>query len=214
METSSYCVVRFFALCLCLTWTSRAAEQHLWFGKYPVPYSVIATNGLELGVMGAIGITNSTSTEGIDYNDLYLVFRLSDEYPGGKSRPDYVIVYEPKPEYLARFTLYDSEQRPVKKTALGASYQFKDIPSFDYKYIVPYSRTKKSAPVPIFAKDSWSTGFIELPRISQMFEIKKPGNYRLVLEIQVFHDKGIRNRYVVRFPPLEIPVNQPKGGTH
>lgn len=219
MKTSYNCAVNFFAFCFCLSlpWASRAADEHLWFGKYPVPYSVTATNGLELGVMGATHITNSTSATSIDYNDLYLVFRLPEKYipnginPNGKSCPGYVVVYEPKPEYFVRFTLHASNKHSVKKTALGASYQLKDIPSWDYKYMVPYSRSMKSLPVPIIAKDSWSAAFIELPRISEMFEIKKPGNYRLILETQVFlaYAGNGTNKEVVHFPPLEIPLHLP-----
>jgi len=216
---TTYCrIAQFLALAffLFLLPARCQAEEPLWFPPLgtpnPVPYSVEATNGLKLGVMGGRHI----ATTNIDYNELFLVFRLPEKYipkgvdRNGKPLGDYGLVYEPKPEYFARLTLYDSNSNAVPKTTLGANYRLKDIPAWDYKYTVPYQpNSRNNSPIPIFAKDSWSQGFIELPKVSQMFEIKKPGAYRLMLEAQVFAWIGT-NKTVVHFPPLEIPVIRPE----
>jgi len=181
--------------------TSRAMEESSWFGE-PVSYFVEATNHIKMGVLVS---TNDAAA----ILKPILVFRVTDHYMP-KLSSGYAILFEPKPEYFAQFTLFDAENRPVQKTPLGASYQLADIPAWDYKYMKPYNPgMKKSPALPIIVKEGWTMDRITLPRISELFDIKKPGKYRLILEVQVFHDRGTNNRYVVHFPALEIPIYQP-----
>jgi hypothetical protein len=53
--------------------------------------------------------------------------------------------------------------------------------------------------------NSWGVRLIRLTSAAELFKIEKPGNYRLVLEAQVFLKQGAR-KDIVRFPPLEIPL--------
>jgi hypothetical protein len=181
---------------------SWAEEEPFWFG-HPVRYFVVATNGLRLGI-----VYPRSSTASVGENPL-LIFRLPEKYipkgiaPSGKPLRDTGTLYEPKQEYFIRFTMYDPASNTVAKTKLALTYQRKDIPSWDYKYMLPYN--DHSLPLPIFVSEAWGSFYVKLPSASELFELKRAGDYRLIVESQVFAWIGT-NKNVVRFPPLEIPL--------
>lgn len=53
-----------------------------------------------------------------------------------------------------------------------------------------------------------------MPKTTELFVIRKPGTYRLQIEMQVMllylNTAEYQVRQIVRFPPLEIPLIQPE----
>jgi hypothetical protein len=52
--------------------------------------------------------------------------------------------------------------------------------------------------------DGWSNP-VEMPSPKDLFVIQNPGEYKLILEVQVYLKIGA-DKELVRFPPLAIPV--------
>jgi hypothetical protein len=160
--------------------------------------SSTATNGLMLGVYFWHPFLSTNTTEQI----ITLSFSLSNEVG---------TVYVPANEYFVRFALYDAKNRPVSKTALGSSYDIKtnQLVWWDDKYM---GSKKHGEHTPFnVLPGKWSRG-VDLPMVSQLFQLKKAGDYRLVIETQVFfrhNSKGNAEKEIICFPPLEIPVIEP-----
>lgn len=157
-------------------------------GSYIVK-SVTATNGLQMGIIFPTG-TNTTDTE------LFLVFRFPPSRGAG--------VYQPKTNCLGTFTLYDTNNNPVLETAVGDSYRLKSDLQWDSRFM----EKAHGQSIPTLADSNWTSRFVRLPAVQQLFKIRKPGAYRLVLESQFFFVGG-GERDVVHFPPLEVSVVQP-----
>jgi len=191
-------LVTFFLSLVCLCTNGMGTNFNIinWHDLDPYVYhSVSSTNGLILGI--------GSWPESIGYNDKTLnaesPFFISFSLPGsGKA------VYIPLNEYLGQFNLYDTNNRPLPKTQLGSSFKLGNDLHWNEK-IVRQNGSGEATPWNVH--DGWSRTF-DLPSPSELFEIKKPGTYRLVLEIQVFLKTGI-NKDLVRFPPLEIPIIKP-----
>ncbi len=164
-------------------------------GKY-VHYFVVATNGLKMGSYSGDLFSPTNPTD----RPIELLFSL----PGKVGW-----VYQPKEEYFGFFVLYDTTNRLVPKTTLESSYKLTRIPRWDKEFMHLTRMGGQYIPINIDAHDGWSVGFIRLPSAAELFKIEKSGNYRLVLEAQVFLKEGAK-KDIVRFPPLEIPVIQPE----
>ena len=151
--------------------------------------SVMSSNGVEMG----IGF--NTRAEPANTSEYFpeLAFRM---------RKGFAFVYQPKEEYFGRLALYDEENRPVAKSALGARYKLDEGLRWDT------AKMSGKRPAPFGVQENWDFFRIRLPSVSQLFNIKKPGVYRLVLELQVFLRRDAKGE-VVRFPPLEIAIIQP-----
>jgi hypothetical protein len=162
------------------------------FAPY-IHYSVKSTNGLIMGLVSFEDALHTNVTE-IE-SPICLSFSLPSQVK---------TVYIPKNEYLGQFSLYDTNNNLVSKTKLGENYKLKGDLHWDRKLV---RQTGNGTTIPWEAQDGWSH-LLELPKPSQLFEIKKPGKYRLVMQIQVFLKTGT-NKDVVRFPPVEISVIQP-----
>lgn len=157
--------------------------------------TVQTTNGLTLGV-SLLGPDGTNSTE----SPIELDFKAP---VGARS-----VLFVPKEEYLARLHLWDASNIPAPTTTLGTNYgrSFGDL----------YYDIKKFASQPHGPRgpgDSWQVA-TRLPKLSDLFELPKPGRYRLRLEIQVLlqylDTRGPQVRQVVRFQPPDVWVVKPE----
>jgi hypothetical protein len=170
--------------------TNRPPEiENLW-------PSVQLTNGLTLG-LSAIRVGTGTNT-----TEIPLGLILKDPVRTSST------IYTPKDEYLARMKLYDSNNVPVVKTALGRKYgqKFDELSHWDRKFASrPHGRP---AMVPI--GQDWEYACV-LPAVSQLFDITKPGVYRLEMEVQVMvlYLGKHQVRQISRFPPIKLNVVKP-----
>ena len=168
-----------------------------------IHYIVVATNGLKLGFFSYTQPPYSVE-QAVELS--FISFPKS-------SGP----VYLPKNEYVGRFTLYDTNNLPVPKTALGESFNLKSDLQWNSKLMRQSGTgTNGQAPDPWheYSDNEWIlykgwTRLADFPKINELFQIQKSGNYRLVLEVQIFLST-MGNKAIVHFPPLEIPVVQPE----
>ena len=208
MKTKRNYITGLLSVFVLASFSARASDTNVIFdvGEH-VHYSVTTTNEVKLGFCffsypPSFGTTNTVE------QPIELVFSLPKEAS---------CIYVPKNEYVGKFTLYNSNNIPLPKTALGESFKLKANLQWDEKLMrQPGSGTRSGSPEPWWNHsddewihfDGWSRP-LDFPKISQLFKIEKPGKYRLVLEVQVFLNTRGKEELVC-FPPLEIPVIQPE----
>jgi hypothetical protein len=155
-------------------------------GHY-VQHEVSATNGLR---MGFIPYATHSFTNNI-YQPIWFAFSLTNN--GG-------VIYIPQDSYLAQVSLLDTNGRPLAKTDLGKRFMFLPIAKWDRNLM----RQSHNGPRPWSVHDGWSNP-VEMPSPKDLFVIQNPGEYKLILEVQVYLKIGA-DKELVRFPPLAIPV--------
>ena len=185
-----FAIVLASALCICRHAPAKDTND-FDHGKY-IHFFVTATNGLKVGFYSGDLLSPTNPTD----RPIELLFSM----PGKVGW-----VYQPKEEYCGNFVLYDATNHLVPKTTLGSSYKLVNIPRWDKEFMHLAKMGEQYIPINIDANDGWSVRAIRLPSAAELFKIEKPGNYRLVLEAQVFLKQGSR-KDIVRFPPLEIPL--------
>lgn len=162
-----------------------------------------ATSGLTLGV--------DILDYGIGTNTTELPIGLIFKAPANTQSAFYL----PQEEYLARLELYDSNNHAVTKTKLGAQYgQLFDELYWDIgKFATPHNG---GHPKMITVRDEWDSRSwgCNLQKVSDLFTITEPGQYRLKVEVQIMllylNTKEKQVRQISRFPPIEIMVTCPK----
>ena len=117
-------------------------------------------------------------------------------------------LHQPNDEYLANLKLVDTNNQIVPKTAIGSHYMLNtNITHWGRQDSDLLRRTKRGLNVvfPV-GGDIWESS-ISFPSIDKLFEIKKPGTYKLRMEVQVFFMLNTStNAEIIHYLPLEIPV--------
>ena len=191
MKTNG-CLIVVLASVLCVCQRAPGKDTNNFDNEKYIHFFVTATNGLKMGSYSGDLLSPTNPTD----RPMDICFSL----PGKTAW-----VYQPKEEYFGLFVLYDATNHLVAKTTSGSSYNLMKIPSWDKNFMHLTRMGEQYIPINIDAHDGWSGRFIRLPSAAELFKIEKPGNYRLVLEAQVFLKQGAR-KDIVRFPPLEIPL--------
>ena len=174
---------------------------YFWFGNlFSADWekwisSVQASNGIGFGIL-IIDMRTATNTTDLPISFLFRA-------PTNTASELFIL----KDEYLARINLYDASNHPVKKTKMGAKYGTK----FD-KAEWGINKYSSQPHGPVICRDSWMGGLL-LPKISELFDLREPGVYRLKVEAQamlMYLDMSKKQvRQIVRFPPVEIMVTRP-----
>lgn len=136
---------------------------------------------------------------------------------GSVEREGGLALYLPKDKYLCTLTLYDKAGSSLNKTQLGQKYGLANISGWDRALVI---QNRRGEPRPfgvakgkvkfMTAEGTWE-GYrewkpvIELEPPAELFEIPSAGEYRLILQLQVFVKIGPEKR-LVRIPPMHIAV--------
>ena len=111
--------------------------------------------------------------------------------------------------HCIKMSMTDSNGNDIQQTALGQKFGF----LFDQLKV--FSDIKRPAPTMATGayKDNWELGGGHLlPTPEQLFKIRKPGIYTLVVQIQVFEvfkNTSPWTRNLIRFSPVKIKIEKP-----
>ncbi len=116
--------------------------------------------------------------------------------------------------YLAKIEMVGPDGRPVAKTALGRSVgaKFDEVKRFEDAFH-GWTVGSVEADSPYDSRDVGFSG-PRLPAPGDMFEMEKPGSYKLELQMQMFRViKGTNQwtRELIRFSPIHIRIEKPAG---
>jgi|GEM_PF-2674418 len=114
---------------------------------------------------------------------------------------------------FCKVEMTDAQGHRLKKTELGAKLLFLERTNafglnhfrktYGWKQLTPYT----ASPTNIGSAAHWFRAPAEL------FEITKPGQYKLTIAFQALRMRG-RSNVVVSFPPIEIPISAPEQSGH
>jgi hypothetical protein len=121
-------------------------------------------------------------------------------------------IYFPKPEYLCQMQLLDSNGIAVTKTRIGEKYgeQFSELKSYSWESVNKRGHNTGGSDRPdMTLLHTEGTESRELPAVNKLFKIKHAGNYKLLLQFQVFKRIGNGPNHtfkIVHIPKVEIPI--------
>ena len=121
----------------------------------------------------------------------------------------------PTKDYHCRLTLVDAHGKEVPKTRQGNAFgkRFSELSVFNRDVINTAGRDTGGGVqldfVPLMQDGCVTRG---LPALVELFQVAQPGNYKLMMEFQVFSRNYTKGSPYVRvvFPRVEIPVIVPK----
>lgn len=133
------------------------------------------------------------------------------------------IVYFPKPEYFCQMQLLDSNGIAVSKTWVGEKHgrQFSELKAYSWESVNKKGNNTTGNILGIFnGSDKPDMTIVhtntaegrDLPSVQELFKIKKSGNYKLLLQFQIFKRIGSETNHtfkIVRLPQMEIPIGKP-----
>jgi hypothetical protein len=190
MKTNSCAMKTLFVVCFLLPALGYADELEGYFAA-----TVQVTNGLTLGISlkDTLGTNSTEHPIGLDFKAPANVHSM---------------FFVPKNEYFVRMQLFDSNNNLVPKTTLGSSYG-QDFDNLRWNI----GKFANQPHGPRTASDTWIGGAY-LPKLSDLFAISKPGQYRLKLEAQIMllylDTRAKQARQIIRFPVAEITVVCPQ----